>query len=173
MSRARPTQRGGARGEARADDVERPARPVRRPSPAPAAIGVARVAASVVPGKPKRQVAASRRGETKTRTALVAPARGEGARLQLDPPRILVAQQRPATPVPAPAAAAAGLLAPAVALASTVPPPPAAPPPNLPVTLARAATDPLLAQVAAAAAAASGVGTPSGASAGHGSRAAG
>jgi len=152
-------------GESRADDVERPPRPARRPSSASAAISVARVAAAVVPAKPKRQLAASRRSEPKTRAALVAPARGAGARLQLDPPRILVAQQRPAVQLTA-ATPTAGLLAPAVALASTVPTPSAAPaatPPNPPVTLGRAATDPLLAQVAAAAAAASGASTPAGA----------
>jgi len=150
---ARQADASRRRGErqTRGDDSERPARPPRRAPRAPAAVVVAS-AAPVADTKPGKQAAATRRNESKTRTALAAAPRTGGARLQLDPPRILAALRLPA-PTPTALLAVPATTAPATAAA-------AAAPASAPLVLARAETDPLLAQVAAAAAAAAGASMP-------------
>jgi len=138
------------RGEARADDAERPSRTARRTSRTSAAVSVA--SATPKPAsKPRRQASAGRRAEPKARTALAAAPRAAGARLQLDPPRALASLARQSTPL--------ALLAAPAAIAMANPAAPAAPA-SASVVPNRASTDPLLAQVAAAAAAVAGASTP-------------
>ena len=117
--------------------------------PAPPTVATVSSAAPAPGSKARKQVAATRRNESRTRTALAAPPRVARARLQLDPPRVLVAAQRTLT--------AAALLAAPAAIAVAAP---SAAPASAPVAPARASTDPLLAQVAATAAAAAGASMP-------------
>ena len=151
---ARQADASRRRGEsqARADDGERPPRAPRRAPRAPAAVVVA--SATPVPDTKPRKQTATRRNEAKTRTALAAAPRTGGARLQLDPPRILAAQRLPA---PAPTQTVLVAAPASIALAG---PTAAAAPASAPLVLAHAETDPLLAQVAAAAAAAAGASMP-------------
>ena len=104
-----------------------PPRTVRTAYRAPAAVTVAN-ATPVQEPKPRKQTAATRRNEAKTRTALVAAPRTGGARLRLDPPRIVAARQAP--PAPARSAAPTALfVAPAALAMAAVPvsaPPPSA-----------------------------------------------
>ena len=134
-------------GEARREDGESRRPPPRRAARPTSAVTVASLL-PVPAQKPRRPAAEARRGEPKTRTALAAAPRSGGARLQLDPPRVVVS--RSATPTALLAAAAA------VGLAASAPPvsPAVAPP--------RTASDPLLAQANAAAAAAAGASVPAG-----------
>jgi pilus assembly protein FimV len=150
VARQADASRRRAESNARGDDSERPPRAPRRAPRTPAPVVVAS-ATPVADTKPRKPPTAARRNESKTRTALAAAPRTGGARLQLDPPRMLAALRL--TPTPTAPAAVPTTIAPANPAA-------AAGPASAPLMLAHAETDPLLAQIAAAAAAAAGASTP-------------
>ncbi|MEP7301062.1 MAG: hypothetical protein ABI699_05990 [Caldimonas sp.] len=127
------SRRGGA-GPSTAGPTERVARSARR-VPRSASLVVARAPAAVPARAQARRQASTRNRPAVARTALAAPPRTGGARLRLDPPRVMAALP------PTAASAAASAAAPAILTA----PPPAAASVTLPeavLAVAQAATLP-------------------------------